>query len=77
MKSIKVEDLDQKELHEIYEKEKVKDKYGSNYVHPLLKPTRCPSCGNYRLDFGDLVYECPQKMYCQSKWDNKLDLKFC
>ena len=65
--------LNQKKLHEIYEKEKTKD--AGCYKHNFIEPTACPRCGNYRLDFGDKVYHCPQTRFCGEFWDDKLRLR--
>jgi hypothetical protein len=75
LKGLKPDDLDQKQLLEIYNKEKVK--HDNAFEHPLIGPTQCPSCGNYRLDFGGSVFECPQPWACKQSWDNKLQLKLC
>ena len=78
LKDLKMEDLNQEELLEIYELEKKSIKlysYHSCYEHPLLKPTSCPNCGNYRVDHGGIVFECPQRYFCSDKWDRKLTLR--
>lgn len=73
VQSIKHSELDQQELKGIYEREKVKD--GSVFKHQLIEPTACPRCGNYRLDFGDKVYRCPQVRFCGDSWDDKLRIR--
>lgn len=72
IRSVKHSDLDQKELKLIYEKEKIK--VGSIFKHPLIEPTYCPWCGNYRLDFGYKVYICPQARHCRDSWNDELRL---
>jgi hypothetical protein len=64
-----IDEIDQEELIEVYNKEKIKD--GSDFKHPFLKPTHCPYCGNYRLDFGGSVFQCPASTH-KEYWDNKL-----
>ena len=68
---IEIKDISQERLLEIYEKTKYLD--GSVYKHEFLKPTFCPSCGNYRLDF-DGEFQCPNVGLCKDKWDKKLEL---
>jgi hypothetical protein len=70
--------LNQKELLEIYNKEKVNDNYftsGTVFKHHVIKPSSCPNCGNWRLDIGGEVFECPQGCHhIAGAGDNILEL---
>jgi len=64
----------EKELLRIYELTKKRGRNGV-FEHPFLEPTPCPYCGNYRLDFGGEVFECPQQDLCGKYWDKKVQFK--